>query len=477
MRWLNPALVAFALVPGLTGLALAQQPVPVDRWLVSSAFPAGDDADPLGEDYLSAPGEIGVLPDRGRTVAGADWALIRRDSASVLDLEEQRAGIDGTAVVYAHAYLRSAADRTIVLTWGGLGCTRVTAWLNGRSLSRLGQPVTNRAAGTEDERLRALVRVGRGYNTLLVKAVSGDCPFGVAASFAPASSESLDGLRAQASRPHGITRTGPSPWLVVDPDAGPEAMLGWKGDQLFGAAGVRVAAFAVTAVEGARLKAKTGGEEVKRDLDWLTPAEPRTVLMPFAFKSLHQSVTRGEGLDIELDWGDGKSSGALELDPSALLVAFHSPIRLLGWMTPNAGEAPSQAVAGIYDSDDEPHPLAQLLPLPEGAGTTLLGEWEVPGWLSGFTLQLDVSGSPGDYRLGSIPVREDRITLCADCRKGQRIALTVVTTDAWERFPGASVAGVSEPEVDGAVQAAEWLRLLDEKGSRKYRERAGSTGP
>ncbi len=465
--------VCSAVVP-----AVAQESVAVDRWLVSTPFPADTSDDPLGTDYLGAPGEVAVLPDRGRTVAGADWALIRQDSARILELETQRADAEGPVAVYAHAYLKAVEDRTLTLTWGGLDCTRVDAWLNGRSLATLGLPLPAVEDAGATATRQALVRIGYGYNTLLLKAVSGDCPFGVTASIGPLSPGSLEGVRVQASRPYGDTRTGPSPWLVTDPQAGPEPLLGWKEKDLFGVAGVRLAAFAVTAIEGAKLKAKAGGEEVRRELEWLTPAEPETVLMPFSFKSLRQALGHGEGMDLELEWNDDDWEGVLSLDPADLLAAFHSSIRLLGWTVTSGPSAPPVSADGaaIYDSEHEPHPLANLVPLPTAAGTTLLGEWEVPGWLSGFTLGLDVTGAPGEYRLQSVPVDGGDIVLCTNCRKGDHIQIVVVTESAWERFPGVSIVDVQQPAVDGAEQALEWLALIDEKGSRKYRERGSASG-
>lgn len=443
--------------------------IAVDRWLVSSPLTVPGDEDPLTTDLLSAPGEIAVLPDRGRTLAGADWTLVRRDSAFAIELEG--GGSEGV-VVYAHAYLRSDRDRSVRLEWGGIDCTEVNAWLNGRSLAELG-----RADATDEDSVgpfHALVRIGYGYNTLLLKAVSGDCTFGVTASIQPATpSGSLQGLRVQASRPYGDTRTGPAPWVLAEPDAGPEPILGWKEDELFGAAGVRLAAFAVTAVEGAKLKAKIDGEGVERRVEWLTPAEPETILMPFPFKTLREALVRGVGMEIELDWDEDESRSILGLDPEALLEALHSPIRLLGWTGP-ATEIPNDPEAGadLRDADGEPHPLAHLIPLP-GAGVTLVGEWKVPGWLSGFDLELDVSGAPGEYRLDSRPIEGDRIPLCQDCRKNSLVQLVVQTTGEWQRFPAVLLAG-PRPVAQGAVEAAGWLRLLDEKGSREYRQRLES---
>ena len=120
VRWTTIATTAVLFASGIVSQAVAQDAVSVDRWLVSIPFPADVEADPLDTDYLGAPGEVAVLPDRGRTVGGADWTLVRRDSSVVLDLEGHRGDFDGPVVVYAHTYLKSIEDRTITLTWGGL---------------------------------------------------------------------------------------------------------------------------------------------------------------------------------------------------------------------------------------------------------------------------------------------------------------------------------------------------------------------
>lgn len=459
---------------------IGQETVAIDRWLVSNAFPVDSAEDPTTNDYLGAPGEVAVLPDRGRTVAGADWTLVRRDSQAVLDLGDLRPA-EGRVVVYAHTYLKSPDDRTIALTWSGLACTEVEAWLNGRSLTDLGRPDLGDVDGGAEPVHRALVRVGLGYNTFLLKAVAGPCRFGITASIASVPPAGLEGVRAQASRPYGDTRTGPQPWLIADRDAGPEPLLGWKDDELFGAAAVRLTAFAVTAIEEAKLKAKTGGEEVKRTIEWLTPADPQIVFMPIRFETLRRAVTGGEGMQAELDWHSGKSTTVLDLDPVKLLEAFRSSIRFLGWTETSASGEPvpfdGEDAGELADttSGGQPHPLANLVPLPEAAGVTLVGEWKVPGWLSGFTLGLDVAGAPGEYRIGSLPVDGAHVVLCASCRKGETLQIVVRSGAAWTRFPGALIEDPPPPRVDARTEAGEWLLLLDEKGSREYRQRAAAS--
>lgn len=483
-------LLAASLLALTAARARAQQMLPVDRWLVSSPFPADSASDALDKDYLAAPGEVAVLPDRGRTVFGADWKLMREDGAFAFrlpsDLALEAAVVDsagdrvastvrsGPVVAYAHAYIRATSDRTIKLMWGGLECTKVSAWLNGRRLDALGQP-GGVLDGVPDAQV-ADVRIGFGYNTLLLKGASGDCDFGIAAGM-EGTEEVLDGLRVQASRPYGDTRTGPESWVVAGADGGPEPMLGWKQDQLFGAAGARLAVFAVSPVDRVRIKARVGGQEIQREIEWLTPAEPRIILMPFPFERLRRAVLTGEGVELELDWGLGKSSTAAALSPESLLDGLHSSIRLLGWTVIGGGAEEPAARPNVVsiDDPDEAHPLAYLVPLPGEKGSVLLGEWKVPGWLSGFTLRLDVEGAPGAYRLNSLPAGGGEILLCRECRKGQTIRIEVTTTSSWERFPGAVIVDVARPATGGSgVEAAGWLNLLDEKGSREYRNRAAA---
>ncbi len=111
------------------------------------------------------------------------------------------------------------------------------------------------------------------------------------------------------------------------------------------------------------------------------------------------------------------------------------------------------------------------LPLPQNEGRTVLGEWKVPGWLDGFTLRLDVEGAPGTYRVDARDATADPILLCDPCKKGRTVRIEARTTGAWEAFPAARIVGVEHP---AAGDAAAWLRLLDEDGSREYRKRAAA---
>ncbi|MGW8283146.1 MAG: hypothetical protein ACWGON_07590, partial [Gemmatimonadota bacterium] len=123
----------------LVGSGAGGDRVPIDHWLVSTSFPVDGAA---GESPLTGPGPEGVLPDRGREQAGTLWTLIRRDGRSDLRLDSLFPERASAVYVFAHSYVRLPADRTVLLTWGGLGDTGVRAWVNGRLIrDRYGDPI------------------------------------------------------------------------------------------------------------------------------------------------------------------------------------------------------------------------------------------------------------------------------------------------------------------------------------------------
>ena len=178
-------------------LQTPQEVQPIDRWLVSSPFPTDGGG---GDSPLTGPGEEGVLPDRGQELAGSTWTLVRIDGRSELRLDTLFPDRSPPEFVYSHAYLRLQRDRTIALVIEGLGDGRLRTWVNGRVLKTAdGAPLEV----TEADTVR--VRLGAGWNTLLVRAEGGGEGFGLAAGLA-----ARDGgppVRVQASRPPGDVRT------------------------------------------------------------------------------------------------------------------------------------------------------------------------------------------------------------------------------------------------------------------------------
>ncbi len=133
----------------------------------------------------------------------------------------------------------------------------------------------------------------------------------------------------------------------------------------------------------------------------------------------------------------------------AVLRALHEPIRLRGWSGAGAG-------------------------LPQTAAT-LSGRWRVPGWLSGFSLELRADESPGTYSVGGqiLELADGRAVLCTECEKGLEIRIDVTATADWSGLPGVRIAGPSYSDgaaAQGAPPPEDWLRTITDDGSESYRD-------
>ena len=396
---------------------------PIDRWLVSSPFPAGDDTD---ESNLAGPGEEGVLPDRGRELAGASWTLVRRDGRDSLRLDSLWADRESPAVVYAHSYVRLPADRTMILTWGGLGGAQAAVWINGRRLQQAGgEPLEAR-----DER-SVPIRLGGGWNTLLFRITEADAvgtPFGLTARLSTGQGGTT--LRMQASRPPGEIRTGPEPWILAEPELRSSGRIAWQEDELLGEAILEVTAWSRAPIDTVQVRLQGDGIDARGGARWLTPGAPAPVGLWIPVDRLPR--LRGPGGKVKLEWADEEVEqrvGGSGLD--AAQATDPEEIYLSGW------EVRSVPAGG------KPDELGPAGPLPDAAGWTLSGEWKVPEALEGRDLFLDSSAAPGDFRVGDRAFGgSDRAPLCSRCRRGEKIEILARTRGAWESLP--TVIGAPE---------------------------------
>ncbi len=409
--------------------ATAQQPTasgtPVDRWLVSSPFSTEGGG---GDSPLTGPGEEGVLPDRGRELAGATWTLVRRDGSPELPLDSVISDRDSPVFVYAHSYLRLQQDRTMTLALGGLGNARVRAWVNGRLLrTRDGEPLEVTAPVTIP------VRLGSGWNTLLVRAEGGEEGFGITAELGAAGGGAP--VRVQASRPPGDVRTGPDPWVLAGTGIERSGGVAWQRDELLGELMLEVTAWSRTPVDTVRVRLRGDGIDAHGGARWLTPAAPVPVALWVPLDRLHR-LDAARPFDVELKWADEESRQQLPgpdaspVDPSA------DRILLAGWevrSTPDGSEARQVGPAG---------------PLPSAAGWTLSGEWKVPEQLAGRDLYLRAADAPGQYRIGDRAFGDDEtVPVCVACRKGQKVEILVRSRGPWTGVPRI----VGEPGAEGGT--------------------------
>ena len=407
----------------LSGAAEAQQSdpdsrlnrVPIDRWLVSSAFPTDGGT---GDSPLTGPGEEGVLPDRGREQAGSGWTLVRRDGQSDIRLDSLLPDRDSPVIVYAHSYIRLQVDQTFLLSWGGLGDTSVRVWVNGRLLrDRNGDPID-----AVDE-INVPVRLGGGWNTLLFQSTEQGEVFGFAAALA--ATDGTPRIRIQASLPPGDNRTGPAPWVLAEPTLRPTGAVAWAGDELSGELMLEVTAWSRTPIDNVEVRLRADGADARGGALWLTPGTPAPVSLWLPIKDLERARRSSDGVEVELKWLDEEVKQRLPGPTEKFDSSVDSRgIRLAGWEveTVPAGSKPDR--------------IGPAGPLPDDAGWVLSGEWKVPEALAGRNLFLRAGGAPGDFRLGDRAFdASDVVPLCTNCRKGEKLELLARSRGAWNTLP------------------------------------------
>ena len=411
---------AFILLPRAahaqqSGAQAAIGGVPLDRWLVSSAFPTDGGA---GDSPLTGPGEEGVLPDRGREQAGSSWMLVRRDGLSSVRLDSLLPDRESPVFVYAHSYVRLPEDRTVLLTWGGLGDTGVRAWVNGRLLrDRNGEPIE------AIDQVTVSVRLGGGWNTLLFRSEEAGDVFGFSAALTAPDHDTP--VRVQASRPPGDIRTGPAPWVLAEPTLRPTGRVAWSKDELSGELMLEVTAWSRTPIDTVEVRLRADGADARGGARWLTPGTPASVSLWLPFEQLERARRSTDGFEVELKWFDEEVKQRLP-GPIESIATSPDPseIRLAGWKV--------QSVP----SGSKPDRIGPAGPLPDEAGWIMEGEWKVPQSLAGRSLFLRTDGAPGDYRLDERAFGEsDVIPLCTDCRKGQKLEILARSRGAWDGLP------------------------------------------
>ena len=392
----------------MSGTPPSGQDQPIDRWLVARSEVA-DTLTPeqrLLTDALAAPGELGVLPDRGVESAGATWRLVRRDGASSVPLDSVFADSGSGTIVYAHSYLRFPSDRTVRLEWGGADCTRARAWLNGREI-----PTGSVTA-----------RFGAGWNTLLIKLVAGDCPFGYHAALASGDGAPAEDVRVQASRPFGDVRTGPDDWIVAADTARIATERRWRDDRLYAGLAVGLTAWGRGSVSDVELELR-GAVDGRASVSWLVPGRPENVAVPVRLDRVEPLLAAGR-IDVRLRWADE------EVDRSVTVVGTppiaSERLALDGWNSVRRGNAGAS-------------PTGRL---PNAPGLTMEGEWRVPEALSGHAMVLDAEGAPADYRLNGSPASavDGTVTLCSPCKQGVRLRLSATSTGPWTAMPTVRIA-------------------------------------
>lgn len=492
-KGVEPWAAALALFPATWAVALAlaprqQETLPVDRWLVSEPLEAETPTPEaaLGAGPLGPEPGLALFPDRDLEIGGVYWHLVRHDGSPLLDLDARFPDRPAPALAYAHAYLRSPAERTVRLRWRGPDCGPVRLRLNavplipldrdeterGSAASR-GSPVSSGGPGDRAPTRSMTVRLAAGWNTLLAEVAAASCPYRLEVWLEPAlalddgedgGNGGLRGLRVQASRPPGVRRTFPPPFVsAADPVLAPPLRWPAGGAGLVGELRLEVAAWGASAARAepgpavprgteerprpggdfptepappggppeaerrrlaelrdrllpapppplpapaaAEIRVVAGGARAERSLEFEAPGRARAAAALLPLDRLERAARSGQ-IELRASWraggDDRRLRGGLPFRPGAVEEALARPIELTGW-----GET---------------------------AEGRLEGEWRVPDALAGRQLELLTDGSPGHWRLDGRAVESkpgESITLCAPCAAGSRLRLAVEPGEGW----------------------------------------------
>ena len=391
-----------------------------------------------------------LFPDRGIRVGATVWTLVRQDGDPRFELDSLLRQ-QGATATFAHVYVRSPADRTVRLVVAGLGCSVVSARLNERPL-----PFETTGAGPVDPVCAAgptsaetMARLAYGWNALLLEIEGDEAPYGFSAILAPGpGGEPLDDLRIQASRPPGIQPNLPLAAIDVVDVRVPG--LQWRGGDLSAEVVVDFRLWGGRPPPNAEARIEIGSERAEHRFGQ-RPAGGGAEMVESVFELVPlkkaREVALGNGVEVRLEWKDHEEEIVRHLPTEAILLAFHGPIQLQGWT--GGGTRP-------------------------GSGDVLTGEWKVPGWLSGFTVELVTQGAPAEYLVdGQPPTRDgERVILCADCRKNARLGIRAAVSGEWSALPSVRLVGPSyaDAAAEGSPSAERWLRALTEGGSEGYRK-------
>lgn len=417
--------------------------IAIDRWLVAGPLSARGE-EPLALDHLRG-AESEILPERGREAGSVRWSLLRRDSATEFALE---AAGGRPAVGYAHAYLRAPVEGEVRLLVRGPACGEVAARLNGQSLA---------AAPRRGDTLS--VRLGVGWNTLLLKLHAAGCPLEFGATILPGPGGG-GGLRAQASRPPGEARSFPAAGVAAPERLAVEMPLVWLGDALLAPVALPLTAWGPSPVDSAEVRARIGPAEVRASTSELLPAQQRRLRVTVPFEALRRGALERPAR-VEVRWAGSGAESRATIPADELLRAVHGPIRLAGWR--GVGEG------GVEET------------LPAGPGEARAGSWSVPAELAGLGLLLDATGAPGAWRVDEreLAGAEPIVPLCAPCRRGDTFGLQAASAGAWSGPPAVRVTSGGYPSAagtPGAPGASAWLEALGRDENRRYLELAERYG-
>ncbi len=377
--------------------AVRAQDLPIRHWLVRGPIRVDTGPNRLSRDYLG--GVANVLPDSGDVVAGGPFVPVDADSLGGIDLNRVFRGPTDQTAAYAHAYVFSPEDRTVLLVMDS--DDDIVAYLNGQ---RVWLHAVDRGLGTGRDTVA--VRLAAGWNSLFLEPVNQSGGFGVLGRLAAApGGPGIAGLRTAIRRPAEVqgAQNYPVPTLTAS-RLSLTAEASWSGDRLEVPAAIAVALWGPDSLRGATARISQGAS------GWGAGVESAAVLAPAAPQPLSFQPTFDELARAAL------GQAPIHVTVSAAPVTYDVPVTVdAGWLLRVWG---GRLAVGSWVRDSSP-----------SGARTLLARLVVLRSFEGRAVDLLAGqfGPNARYLVNgrSMPWRNGNVELCAPCRAGDTLAVSI----------------------------------------------------
>ncbi|MHC4429475.1 MAG: alpha-mannosidase, partial [Planctomycetota bacterium] len=265
-------------------------------WLVLGTAPFDKGNDP----FADAPpgGLLSEAPDEGDLSYGMAWKLFESTEGGQLDLIGRGYEQEEYVSAYLHAYVFSSTERTMTL-WVGSD-DGIQVFVNGTEVHRNWV-----LRGWKPDQDRFRIRLGAGWNRLLVRVSNYSGGFGASARLLDA-----EGLRSRAARPDDYAPVRTPPFIdLVESRIGPSLVKNDAGAlELTIVTDVRNLGTEPAAGAALHASSDDGGVDVTRTFT-VQPGSSELVL-PLEPIEVARTVASGSDLLMRLDWtGEAATRG------------------------------------------------------------------------------------------------------------------------------------------------------------------------
>jgi alpha-mannosidase len=384
----------FATVAFLT-LALASpglsQELIIGRWLIHEPLPAPADPERVIRDYLS--GESTVMP----TLGEAGWLEVDADSVGRVDLNVAFADQSTEwSAAYAHTYVFAPEDRTVLLIADS--DDDLVVRVNGQRVW-----VHDVARGLGWGRDTVMVRLGEGWNSLMLKPLNRGGGFGLLGRLASApGSPPLDDLQLSIVRPPGLTAfVYPAPAVTVGPVRW-SGSLRWEAGELTPVAVTPLFAWGPDTLRQVNVQLQQGDRGWPRaSFTVLAPGEPAEVEIELPFRELRRAGLGETPIVATTSWRGGSLRRPVAVDAELLLRLVGGRIEIASLQVDSAGDEALQLSASLV----------------------------VPPAFDGLSVDLLTRGlgSGAIYRVNGRPAawHDGVVELCAPCRIDEALRIEI----------------------------------------------------